>query len=74
MPPYNDEEVTDIRPIFWKDVAGRRIFLAERDLLNGEDVFTARPKQQMEIKCLAVVSRRIGAFCGAGGAFYGAGE
>ena len=38
--PYNEDEVPAIHPEFWKDVVDGRIFLAERDSLEENELFT----------------------------------
>ena len=49
--PYNDDEVPEILPKFWKDVdGGGGIFLIERDLLNPEDLYIPCPTATAEKK------------------------
>ena len=48
--PYNDDEVPEILPKFRKGAAEGRIYLIERDLLNHEDLFIARPTTTAEKK------------------------
>ena len=41
--PYNENEVSEILPKFWKDVKEGRIFLVERLALSEEELFISRP-------------------------------